>query len=77
MADTPPPTTVESWADAPELGVATYLFWPFSVGALVLFGCAARLVARHGPGITLSGSEPVEQPGRTQHACLHVLDPRP
>ena len=51
MADTPPPTTVESWADAPDLGVATYLFWPLTVGALVLFGCAARLVSIDtGPG---------------------------
>jgi len=45
MADTPPPTTVESWADAPDLGVATYLFWPLTVDALVLVGCAARLVS--------------------------------
>jgi hypothetical protein len=36
---------IGGWDGAPDLGLATYLFWPMLVGGAVLVGCAARLSA--------------------------------
>lgn len=36
---------IESWDDAPDFGVATYLFWPMLVGAVVLIGFATRFTS--------------------------------
>lgn len=36
---------IEGWQGAPDFGVATYLFWPLLVGALVLIGFAKRFSA--------------------------------
>lgn len=33
----------ETWEGAPDFGVATYLYWPMLVGAVVLIGFAKRL----------------------------------
>ena len=34
---------IESWEGTPDFGLATYLFWPMLVGAVVLIGFATRV----------------------------------
>lgn len=40
---------IESWEGSPELGTATYLFWPMLAGAATLWALAARLKTQTGP----------------------------